>query len=158
REVEMVKYFTDGPPSVCYIRLRRIPASSCTGCNMRRREFVGLIGGAAAWPLAARAQQSERVRRVGVLMAYAENDPEGKARFAGFRQGLTDFGWVEGRNLHIDVRWSGLEIARQQRDAYELITLMPDLILASNTTTTQVLRDATRTISIVFVALADPVA
>ena len=126
---------------------------------MKRREFITLLGGAAAaWPLAARAQQDGRVRRVGVLMAYAEADPEAQARFQAFRQGLADLGWVEGRNLRIDVRWAGADVARQQSHARELVALAPEVILASSTTATQALRDATRTIPIVFVTLSDPVA
>jgi putative ABC transport system substrate-binding protein len=78
---------------------------------LRRREFIAALGGAAvAWPLAARAQQDTRMRRVGVLMAFAEADAEGQARFQAFRQGLADLGWVEGRNLRLDIRWSGVDI------------------------------------------------
>jgi putative ABC transport system substrate-binding protein len=124
---------------------------------LQRREFIAGFGGAAAWPLAARAQQNTRTRRVGVLMAFAEADSNGQARFQAFRQGLADLGWVEGRNLRLDVRWSGLDVAHQRGDSRDLIMLAPDVILASSTPTTQALRDATRTIPIVFATLADPV-
>jgi putative ABC transport system substrate-binding protein len=84
--------------------------------DLKRREFITLLGGASvAWPLAARAQQDGRVRRVGVLMAYSETDPEAQARFGAFRRGLADFGWVEGHNLRIDARWAGVDVAHQQR-------------------------------------------
>jgi putative ABC transport system substrate-binding protein len=126
---------------------------------MQRRDFLTLLGGAAAaWPLAARAQQGERVRRVGVLMGFAEADPEAQARVQAFRQGLADRGWVEGRNLSIDVRWAGADTARRQDQARDLVALAPDVILVTSTTATQALRDATRTIPIVFVGLSDPVA
>jgi putative ABC transport system substrate-binding protein len=127
--------------------------------TMRRREFITLLGGAAAaWPLTARAQQDGRVRRVGVLMAYAETDQEMQARFQAIRHGLADLGWVEGRNLRLDVRWAGADLARQQSHARELVALAPEAILASNTSTTQALQDATRTIPIVFATASDPVA
>jgi putative ABC transport system substrate-binding protein len=125
--------------------------------EIRRRELITLLGGAAAWPLTASAQQDTRMRRVGVLMGFAEADLDGQARFQAFRQGLADLGWVEGRNLRLDVRWSGLDVAHQRGDSRDLIMLVPDVILASSTPTTQALRDATRTIPIVFAALADPV-
>jgi putative ABC transport system substrate-binding protein len=126
---------------------------------MRRRELLALLGGAAtAWPLAARAQQGERMRRVGVLMPYAEDYSAAQARLQAFRQGLANLGWVEGRNLVLDVRWAGPDIARQKGHAHELVALAPELILVQGTTTTQALRDATRTIPIVFVAVSDPVA
>jgi putative ABC transport system substrate-binding protein len=98
------------------------------------------------------------VRRIGVLMGYAEADQEGQARFQAFRQGLADLGWIEGRNLRIDARWAGVDVARHRSHARELVALAPDAILAANTPTTQALRDATRTIPIVFVTLSDPVA
>jgi ABC-type uncharacterized transport system substrate-binding protein len=129
-----------------------------TGGYMQRREFITLFGGAAVWPVAARAQQDGRVRRVGVLMGNPEADPEAQARFQAFRQGLTDLGWVEGRNLRLDVRWAGPDVARQQGHARELVAMAPEVILTTSTTGTQALRDATRTIPIVFVTLQDPVA
>jgi putative ABC transport system substrate-binding protein len=126
--------------------------------SIGRREFVSLLGGAAAWPLAARAQQDGRVRRVGMLMAYVEDDAEGQARFHALRQGLADLGWVEGRNVRFDVRWAGADVTHQRNRAHELVAPAPEVILASNTTTTQALRDATRTIPIVFVSLSDAIA
>ena len=124
---------------------------------MRRREFIAGLGGAAAWPLAARAQQDARMRHVGVLMALRETDQDGQARLQTFRQSLADFGWVEGRGVRIDVRWAGPDVARQRNYARELVALTPDVLLTNATTTTQALREATQTIPIVFVTLADPV-
>jgi putative tryptophan/tyrosine transport system substrate-binding protein len=125
---------------------------------MRRREFIAGLGGAAAWPLSAYGQQSERVRRVGVLAAYAEADPEGQARFQASFRGLVDLGWIEGRNLRFDLRWAGPDVGQQSRYARELVALSPDVILVNGTTATQALRDATQTIPIVFVNIFDPVA
>jgi len=127
--------------------------------HIGRREFITLLGVVAAtWPIAARAQQDGRVRRVGVLMPYAEVDPEAQARFQAFRQGLADLGLVDGRNLRLDVRWAEADVARMAPLARELVALRPEVILSSSTPTMQALRDATRTIPIVFVALSDPVA
>jgi hypothetical protein len=96
--------------------------------DLRRREFITLVAGAAvAWPLGARAQQPERVRRVGVLMGVAENDAESKARIAAFRQGLADLGWTEDRNLRIEYRWAGGDMDRIRAYASELVGLAPDL-------------------------------
>jgi putative ABC transport system substrate-binding protein len=125
---------------------------------MKRREVIAGIGGAVAWPLSARGQQGERVRRVGVLAAYAETDPEGQARFQLSFRALVDLGWVEGRNVRYEVRWAGTDIGRQRRYARELVTLAPDIILVNGTTATQALRDSTQTIPIVFVNIFDPVA
>ena len=95
---------------------------------MRRREFITLLGGAAAWPLAARAQQGERMRRISVLMAYAESDPEGQAWVAAFREGLQKLGWAEGRNIWIDTRWTTAgDVESMQQFAKELVALKPDL-------------------------------
>jgi ABC-type uncharacterized transport system substrate-binding protein len=125
---------------------------------VRRREFIALLGGAAAaWPLAARAQQPERMRRIGVLMSLAESDPEAQARVAAFRKGLQTLGWAEGRNVRIDIRWAASDAALMQRFAKELIALQPDLILSHNTPTTASLLQQTRTIPIVFVVVSDPV-
>jgi putative ABC transport system substrate-binding protein len=124
---------------------------------MRRRDFITLLGAAAAWPLAARAQQGERVRRIGVLMPYFETAPEGQARLRALRQGLADFGWVAGRNIRIDDRWAGPDVALQRTYARELVALAPDVILVGSTSATQALRDATSAIPIVFLALNDPV-
>src|SRR5918994_1010886 len=124
---------------------------------MRRREFLGVLGGAAAiWPLAARAQQSERVRRVGVLVGLAENDPEMKERPAGFRQGLEKLGWSEGRNVRIDYRFAPAG-AQARLLARELIALQPDVILTQSTPATAAMQQETRTIPIVFASVADPI-
>jgi putative ABC transport system substrate-binding protein len=124
----------------------------------RRRDFMALLGGAAvAWPLAARAQQPERMRRIGVLMSLAESDPEAQARVAAFRKGLQTLGWADGRNVRIDIRWAASDAALMQRFAKELIALQPDLVLSHNTPTTASLLQQTRTIPIVFVVVSDPV-
>jgi putative ABC transport system substrate-binding protein len=124
---------------------------------MRRREFITLLGGAAAaWPLAAGAQQPDRMRRIGVLMAHAENDPEGQIFVAVFRETLQKLGWAEGRNVRIDVRWAA-EIELMPGLAKELVTLQPDVILANNTPTTAAVLQQTTTIPIVFAVVADPV-
>ena len=125
---------------------------------LQRREFITLLGGAAAWPLAARAQQGERVRRIGALMTYDETDPEGKRRYSAFTQALAALGWTDPRNLRIDLRWTGGDINRIQAFAHELVSLQPDVILAGSTAATVALQRETRTIPIVFVNPADPVA
>jgi putative ABC transport system substrate-binding protein len=105
---------------------------------MRRREFITLVGGAAAaWPLATHAQQADRMRRIGMLMAYAENDAQGQAYIAVFRERLEKLGWTEGRNIRIDHRWGALDSDSSQRLAKELVALQPDLILSHNTPTTR---------------------
>src|SRR5262245_59164499 len=126
---------------------------------MKRREFITLLGGAAAaWPFAARAQQPGGIRRIGVLMAHAENDKEFKAYVAVFRSGLEKLGWSEGRNIRIDFRWGALDDADvRQRSAKELIALEPELILTQNTPPTASMLQQTRTIPVVFVIVADPV-
>ena len=124
---------------------------------MRRREFIILLGGAAAWPLAARAQQGERARRIGVLMNLAD-DAEGQARIAAFLQGLQQSGWTDGGNVRIDFRWAAGEAGRFQRYAEELLALAPDVILASAAPSVQALQRATRTVPIVFANVSDPVA
>src|SRR5580704_15506281 len=96
---------------------------------MKRRVFIAGLGGVAAWPLAARAQQPDRMRRIGVLLALDENDPEGKARLSGFTQGFTKLGWTEGRNLRMDVRWAAGNVDRLRVFAKELVGLQPDVIL-----------------------------
>jgi putative ABC transport system substrate-binding protein len=124
---------------------------------MNRRAFITLLGGAgAAWPVAARAQQPERMRRVGVLMAHAESDPEGQIFVAVFRETLQKLGWAEGRNIRIDVRWAA-EIELMAGFAKELVALQPDVILANNTPTTAAVLQQTTTIPIVFAVVADPV-
>jgi putative tryptophan/tyrosine transport system substrate-binding protein len=126
--------------------------------DLRRRQFLTLLGGAAAaWPLAARAQQSERVRRIGVLVAYAESDPEAQARIAAFRQGLRELGWTEGHNLRIELRWGTGDPDRAQTFATEVISLTPDVIVAHGTPALTALHRATRTIPVVFVSVIDPV-
>jgi putative tryptophan/tyrosine transport system substrate-binding protein len=124
---------------------------------MKRRQFITLIGGAAAaWPLAARAQQKEHVRRVGVLMYLAADDAEAQARLAAFAQALKQLGWSDGRNLQIETRWANADDVR--RHAAELVALAPDVILAgTGTATVAPLLQATRTVPIVFVTVIDPV-
>ena len=124
---------------------------------MKRREFLGVLGGAASWPLAARAQQSDRVRRIGVLMGYAESDAEGQAYVAIFREGLQKLGWAEGRNFRIDIRWATSDPEAVQRLAKELVALQPDVILSPTTPTTAALLQQTRTIPIIFAIVSDPV-
>jgi putative tryptophan/tyrosine transport system substrate-binding protein len=124
---------------------------------MRRREFITLLGGAAATlPLAARAQQPERMRRVGVLMSLPESDPEAQLRFAAIRAELLKLGWIEGSNVRIDVRWYGGELERQQVLAKELVELRPDIIIAQSTTAVIAFLRETRIIPIVFVQVTDP--
>jgi putative ABC transport system substrate-binding protein len=125
---------------------------------MRRREFVTVFGGAAAWPLAARAQQPERMRRIGVLMPADENDPEPKRRVSVFTQALADLGWADGRNVRTDLRWAGDDINRIRALAQELVGLQPDIILTNATPATAAVQRETRTIPIVFAGVAEPVA
>jgi ABC-type uncharacterized transport system substrate-binding protein len=122
-----------------------------------RREFISLIGGAAAWPLAARAQQRERMRRVGVLMNTAADDSVGQTRIAAFLQGLQQLGWSVGRNLQIDTRWAAGDADRIRRYAAELAALAPDVIVATGSATVGPLQGATRSVPIVFVTTVDPV-
>jgi putative ABC transport system substrate-binding protein len=124
---------------------------------MKRREFITLLGGAAALPLAARAQQAERVRRIGVLMGYAENDPEAQSRIAAFKQELAALGWTEGRNLRIDIRWAAGDVNRALAFARELLALQPEVILSNTTPVTAALHRETRTVPLVFVVVSDPV-
>jgi putative tryptophan/tyrosine transport system substrate-binding protein len=124
---------------------------------MKRREFIAGLGGAAAWPLVARAQQGDRVRRIGMLMAFDENDPAGKAFLSAFAQGLSTLGWSDGRNVRLEVRWAGENLERMRLFAKELVGLQPDLILADTTPVTAVVQRETRTIPIVFVVVSDPV-
>jgi putative ABC transport system substrate-binding protein len=125
--------------------------------DIRRREFVTLLGGAAAaWPLVASAQQPERVRRIGVLVGLAEDDPEGKARLAAFRQGLERLGWSEGRNVRIDYRYAPASAGAQML-AKELVALQPDAIFAQGTPLTAALQRESRAIPVVFVGVSDPI-
>ena len=124
---------------------------------MKRREFITLLGGAAAWPLAARAQQPERVGRVGVLMNLAADDPEGLARFAVFVQELQQLGWNEGRNMRIDHRWAGGSVELFRKYALELVALAPDVILACGFPSMVALHPVTHSVPVVFVLVSDPV-
>jgi putative ABC transport system substrate-binding protein len=124
---------------------------------MRRRDFIAMLGGAAAWAHTARAQQPERVRRIGVLLGFATDDPQAKPRIAAFQQGMAERGWSEGRNLQIDYRWGGFDVERIERHAAELVGAMPDVLLATNSPSVAALRHATGTIPIVFVGIGDPV-
>jgi putative ABC transport system substrate-binding protein len=125
---------------------------------VKRRDFITLLGvTAAACPLAARAQQTERVRRVGVLMNLVADDAEGQARVAVFLQRLQQLGWTDGGNVRIDYRWAAGDAGHFQRYAEELLALAPDVILASATPSVQALQQATRTVPIVFAIVADPV-
>ena len=124
---------------------------------MKRRAFIKLLG-AAAWPLAARAQQGERMQRVAVLTSYAEGDPLFQAYLTALRQGLQQLGWFEGRNLWLDVRFSARDLERRRAGAHELIGLTPDVIVASGADATRSVQALTRTIPIVFVQVGDPIA
>ena len=124
---------------------------------MRRREFITLLSGAAAWPLAARAQQAERMRRIGMLSIQAEADLDIQARLDGFRHGLQALGWVEGRNLHIDYRFADGRADRVQPLAKELIALKPELIFTQGTPAVAVLQRESRTLPVVFVNVSDPI-
>ena len=125
---------------------------------MRRREFITLLSGATVvWPLAARAQQADRVRRIGVLMGYTEDDPETKARLAAFRQRLEKRGWSEGRNVHIETRFAGSNSSKYEPLAKELVATKPDVILAHTTRVAAALQRESRVIPIVFVNVSDPI-
>jgi len=129
-----------------------------TSLPLHRRDFITLLGGTlAAWPLAVRAQQGERVRRVGVLMNVAADDPEGQARIVAFVQGLQQLGWSDGHNVRIDIRWVGGDPERIRKYAAELVALAPDVILATTTGVVVPLQQATHTVPIVFVQVIDPV-
>src|SRR6516162_7923765 len=125
---------------------------------MNKRKFITLLGSAAAWPLAARAQQGDRVRRIGVLMAGEETDPTAKARVSAFTQALAVFGWIDGRNVRIDLRWHDDDINRIRALARELVGLQLDIIVTAWAAGTAALQRETRTIPIVFVNVPDPVA
>jgi putative ABC transport system substrate-binding protein len=125
---------------------------------MERRQFIALLGGAAVWPLVARAQQADRMQRIGVLMASAADDSESQARIAAFMQGLRRLGWSDGGNLRVDTRWATTNADDVRRHAAELVALAPDvLVAATGTTTVAPLLQATRTVPIVFVQVIDPV-
>src|SRR5215468_8002986 len=126
---------------------------------MQRREFIAGLGAAASSPLLARAQQGDRVRRIGVLVPFDENDPAVKARLSAFTQALADLGWTDGRNVRMDLRWGGGDANRIRALAKELVALQPDVILSNTTPATAALQRETRTIPIVFTGVtADPIA
>ena len=125
---------------------------------MRRREFIRLVSGAAAaWPFTVRAQQGDRIRRIGVLMAYGEGDAEGQSFTAAFVHGLQELGWTNGRNLRIDYRWAAGDVERMRAFAKELVGLQPDAIVAHTTPVTAAVHRTTRTIPVVMAAVSDPV-
>ncbi|HKF11153.1 MAG TPA: ABC transporter substrate-binding protein [Xanthobacteraceae bacterium] len=124
---------------------------------MKRREFITLLAGAAAWPLAARAQQRERMRRIGVLMNLTADDPDSPVRLAAFLQGLQQLGWTVGQNVQIDYRWGAGSADLMRKYAAELVTLAPDVILAHSSAAVAPLLQETRAVPIVFAVVADPV-
>jgi putative ABC transport system substrate-binding protein len=124
---------------------------------MKRRKLLGLVGGAVAWPLAARGQKIVAVRHVGVLLSVDEKDPEGKAQLAGFVQRLAELGWSEGHNLKLEIRWSAGNLDQIRTFARELVASQPDVILAASTPVTAALHRETQTIPVVFVVVSDPV-
>ena len=125
--------------------------------HLGRRKFLATLGGAAAWPLAARAQQPEQMRRVGVLMGWPESDAVAQGQVAAFRASLQGLGWTEGRNIRFDHRWAALDAEAMHRFAKELIALKPDLILSQSTPATTALLQETRTIPIIFGVASDPI-
>ena len=124
---------------------------------LQRREFITILGGAATWPVAARAQQGDRVRRIGVLMPGDENDPVRKTHLSALTQALADSGWHDGSNVRIVVRWGGGDPNRIRALAQELVDLQPDIIVTTGTAATAALQRETRTIPVVFVNVGDPV-
>jgi len=124
--------------------------------QLKRREFIRLLGGVATWPLAARAQERERIRRIGALINFAADDMEGQRRFAAFLQALQEAGWEVGRNVRVDIRWAG-DVEFNSKHAMELLALAPDVFLAAGAPTVRALQKATRTVPIVFTSSADPV-
>ena len=137
--------------------LSRYDALRHTGSAMRRREFIGFLGSAVAFPLAAHAQQGDRIRRIGVLHGRAADDSAAQARVAVFRQALQELGWTDGRNLQIDYRWSGGNPADTRKYATELVALSPDVILTNSAAVLAPLLETTKSVPIVFVLVADPV-
>src|ERR1700730_8083031 len=128
-----------------------------SGASMRRREFIAALGGAAAWPLAAHAQQGERLRRIGVLVSAVEGDPRGLEYVTAFAQALAELGWTVGRNVRIEYRWGAGDLDRFRRYAAELVALAPDVVLASSGSIVGAFQQASRTVPIVFVNTIDPV-
>jgi putative tryptophan/tyrosine transport system substrate-binding protein len=126
--------------------------------RLKRREFITLVGGAAAWPVAARAQQVGRVRRIGVLIPYAEDDPQSSSRVAALKQGLEKVGWIAGRNLTIDYRWEIDNNERARTGVAELLKLAPDLLVTSSVPATSAAHEATQTVPIIFNGVSEPVA
>ena len=124
--------------------------------DLRRRQLITLLGGAAAWPLAARAQQADRVRRIGLLMPGDENEPVWKNRLSALTKAHADLGWTEGRNVRMDLRWAGDDIDRIPALAHELVGLQPDIIATNGTPATAAVQRETRTIPIVFGNVSDP--
>jgi ABC-type uncharacterized transport system substrate-binding protein len=131
------------------------PCAIICKARVRRREFIGLLSGAAAWPVAARAQQPDRVRRIGVLMTIAADDPEAQARLTTFRAHLEQLGWTDKRNVQIDTRFGGTDPDRIRKSAAELVELAPDVLLASSSAALAPLLQVTRTVPIVFVVVSD---
>ena len=125
--------------------------------GMKRRQFITLLGGAAAWPVAARAQQPERMRSIGVLMNFPSNDEEGQARITAFAQALQKLGWTEGGNVRTHTRWAADDVDRYRRYAEELVALTPDVVLASGSPSVEALLRVTRSVPIVFANVIDPV-
>src|SRR5215467_5351509 len=125
-------------------------------CQLKRREVIALLGGAATWPITARGQQSERMRRIGVLISLAADDPEGQTRIKVFEQGLNELGWSVERNLRIEYRWGAGDTNRSRSYAAELLALAPDVVVAVGSTAMGVLQ-ATRSVPVVFVQVGDPV-
>ena len=124
---------------------------------MQRRQFIALLGGAATWPLAARAQQGDRIRRIGVLLGTRAEDPQTKERSAAFEQTLQQLGWTQGRNVRIDYRFAGGDAATSRKQAEELVALAPDVILCTGGFSTASVLQATRTVPVVFTIAPDPV-
>ena len=125
--------------------------------QLKRREFVTLLGGAVAWPIAARAQQGARMQRIGVLMGYPEGDRQAQANVTALRQGLENLGWIEGRNVQMDYRWAGADPDKARAFAKELVGLAPDVIVPSTNQVTRIVQQETRTIPVVFAFVGDPV-
>ena len=124
---------------------------------MKRRQFIAGLGSVVAWPMTARAQQGERIRRIGVLMAFEENDPQGKSYLLAFMQGLGELGWADARNVRVEIRWAADNLDRLRMFAKELVELQPDVLYTSSTPATSALHRETRTIPIVFASVSDPI-